>query len=69
MNICNYLKGECQEDGSRLCSVVLSDRARADSEKLVHRKLHLIFCCMSALNTPDCALYGNFGAALHGLES
>ena len=36
-----YLMGGCKEDGSRLFSVVSSDRTRGNRHKLKYRKLHL----------------------------
>ncbi|KAJ7421926.1 hypothetical protein BTVI_16050 [Pitangus sulphuratus] len=36
-----YLKGGCQEEGTRLILAVPSSRTRGNGQKLMHRKFHL----------------------------
>lgn len=40
INVHEYLKDKCQMDGSRLLSVVLSNRIKGNGHKLKHRKFH-----------------------------
>jgi len=41
INAYKYLKGGCQEDGTRLYSVAPSDRTKDNGHKLKHRKFRL----------------------------
>jgi len=40
-NAYTYMNGGCQEDGARLCPVVLSNMTRGKRHKLKHRKFRL----------------------------
>lgn len=40
INVYKYLKGGCQENGSRPFSGLLSHKTRHNRQKLMHRKFH-----------------------------
>lgn len=41
VNVCKYLKGECQEEGTRLCLVVPGAGTQGNGQKLMHTKSQL----------------------------
>ncbi|KAJ7398949.1 hypothetical protein BTVI_120191 [Pitangus sulphuratus] len=41
INVYKYLNGGCQEDATRLFSVVLNNRTKGNGQKLMYKKFHL----------------------------